>query len=182
MTTAVLLLAAGQSRRFGKDDKLLAPLNGTTVIEEAMAPLGADLFTSRLAVVSSQKVAAVAQRAGFETIFVPAGDVQSSSLKQGIAAIRLKPVARVLIALADMPFLQRDDIVSLLDLSHDQPGCMLMRDTPMPPAVFPVRMLDSFQHLTGDRGAGTLLRDIPQRSRLPVNEERLRDIDLPNDL
>ncbi|AXC50690.1 nucleotidyltransferase family protein [Paracoccus suum] len=182
MTTAALLLAAGQSRRFGPRDKLLAPLDGRTVIEGAMAPLLGAQVQHRLAVVSSEAVAVIASTAGFEVVMVPTDMPQSHSLFAGIEHLAKADAARALIALGDMPFLQATDIDALLGLAGDDTACTERDGTPLPPAVFPRRIWPALTALSGDRGAGSLLPNIPAQRRLALPAARLRDVDLPADL
>lgn len=182
MTPAILLLAAGQSRRFGPTDKLLAPLGDTSIIQATMDALVLPSAWARVAVVSSSAVAAVVTQAGFHALHVPPGLPQSDSLLAGIAHLRACPPTHVLIALADMPFIHRDDITRLLDLAGSEDACMSMDGTPMPPAVLPAHLFDALAALTGDRGAGAFLRAIPAGRRLALPPERLRDIDTLSDL
>ena len=46
----------------------------------------------------------------------------------------------------------------------DQAACVTCDGVPGPPAVFPQGMFDALARLSGDRGAGALLRQIPRRA------------------
>ena len=58
MRTVGILLAAGQSRRFGPTDKLMAPLHGRPLVTYAAATLRAVAPDVLIAVTSSEIVAA----------------------------------------------------------------------------------------------------------------------------
>lgn len=182
MSLGVLLLAAGQSRRFGSADKLLAPLAGRPVIARALDALALPEAAQRLAVVSTDPVAVIARQAGFGTLAVAPGLPQADSLTAGLGWLRQRGITRLLVALGDMPWLEVADMRALLNLGKDQAACAALGATPMPPALFPARMFDALAGLSGDRGAGRLLQSIPASRRLALPPERLRDIDTPADL
>ena len=182
MSLGVLLLAAGQSRRFGPSDKLLAPLAGRPLIAHALDALTLPGAAFRLAVVSADPVAAMARQAGFETLAVAPGLPQADSLTAGLSWLRQRGITRLLVTLGDMPWLELADMRAILRLAEDQAACAACDDIPMPPALFPAAMFDALAALSGDRGAGRLLRAIPASHRLSLPAERLRDIDMPTDL
>lgn len=182
MSLGVLVLAAGQSRRFGPQDKLLAPLKGRPLVAHALTAAALPEADFRLAVVSSDAVAAIARQVGFDTLALGPGMAQADSLTGGLAWLRARGITRLVVMLGDMPWIVAADIRALLALAGDGAGCVTDGDTPSPPAVFPEAMFDALAALSGDRGAGALLRTIPQARRLSLPRERLRDIDTLADL
>jgi molybdenum cofactor cytidylyltransferase len=55
-------------------------------------------------------------------------------------------------------------------------------DGPLPPACFPDADLPALMALSGDRGAGALLRDLPAAQRVPLPPAHLVDVDTPEGL
>ena len=98
MSLGVLLLAAGQSRRFGPRDKLLALLAGRPVVAHALDALALPEADFRLAVVSADPVAAIARKAGFDALPVAPGLPQADSLKAGLGWLRQRGITRLLVA------------------------------------------------------------------------------------
>lgn len=182
MSLGVLLLAAGQSRRFGAQDKLLAPLAGRPLVAHALAAARLPGARMRLAVVAAPEVADIARQAGFATLSLPPGGAQADSLTAGLAHLRKAGITRLLVVLGDMPWVQAGDLRALLALAGDQAACVTCDGVPGPPAVFPQGMFDALARLSGDRGAGALLRQIPDARRLALPPARLRDVDTPGDL
>lgn len=175
----VLVLAAGASRRFGPDDKLLADLGGQPVAGHAMA-LAADLRARhRLAVVSNRQVADLARLAGLDICRIAPGGGMSDSLKAGVAALSGK-VDSVLILLGDMPWIMPGDLDRLL--ACGAPACAQRDGQRMPPALLPEGWFARIMQLEGDRGAGYLLRDIPAGRAIAIPDAHLRDIDRPKDI
>lgn len=179
MTVAALLLAAGQSRRFGSQDKLLAGFEGLPLVVHAARVLSG--IGLRLGVVSSVPVEGLLQGEGFTTRMIPPGD-QSASIGAGVAELQKRGASRIVIALGDMALLRPDDIAALLALPPDQPASAWLEGAPSPPAVFPASWFPRLMALRGDRGAGALLRDPGQGARLAIPAARLRDIDTPEAL
>lgn len=178
---AALVLAAGQSRRFGAADKLLTPVEGGPMLAHALEAARAAAGL-RLATVSSEPVAALVRAHGFQPVPVPAGAPQSASLRAGLAAARQHGATQLLVLLGDMPFVQATDVAALLALAGTEAACATGGTTPLPPAAFPEEMFAALAGTQGDRGAGALLREIPAARRLTLPPDRLRDIDRPEDL
>lgn len=179
MTRAAVLLAAGASRRFGAEDKLLAPLNGQPLVLHAAQVLRALPVERHLAVVSSHAVGDRLRGVGLEVITIPPGRGQAASLVAAVS--RLREETHLLVMLGDMPFLRADDVTPLLEADPDSPHGS-RRDGIGPPAIFPAAWFPRLAALTGDEGAGRLLRALPPEAHLPVPASALRDIDTPDDL
>ncbi|AUH63213.1 nucleotidyltransferase family protein [Paracoccus zhejiangensis] len=173
-----LLLAAGASRRFGPEDKLLAPFAGRPLLSHAAAAMRAAALDRRIAVVSSAETAALLD--GFEVIRIAQGE-QSDSLRAGIAAAGTPD--RLLIALGDMPLVSAellDRVIAACTDDHASAG-REANGPPMPPACFPASWLPRLAELTGDQGAGRLLRDLPAGQIIDASGQ-LPDIDTPEAL
>jgi CTP:molybdopterin cytidylyltransferase MocA len=173
-----LLLAAGASHRFGAANKLLALLEDRPLIAHAADALRAADLGRRIAVVSAEDTAALLD--GFEIIRIPQGE-QSDSLRAGLAAAGQPD--RLLIALGDMPLVTPALLDAVLaTCTDDLPSASRDRDgPPMPPACFPAGWLPRLANLTGDQGAGKLLRDLPPVQLVGATGQ-LPDIDTPEAL
>lgn len=177
-----LVLAAGQSRRFGPGDKLLAPLSGRALCEHACATMRALALEARVAVANSPEVGAIFHAAGFEVRPPEGGNQQSDSLRAGVRAAQALGATQLLITLADMPFVPVAHLRQLLELGQVAPAASSDGLHALPPAVFPASHFAALCALSGDRGAGALIRDLPDTQLLALPPDALRDIDTPADL
>ncbi len=116
---------------------------------------------------------------GFEPVTIPAGLPMARSISAGVAAAGERDIDAVLIALADMPFVDRSHFDTLLTAFDGSVvgtnGCGVA----MPPAIFGRSHFAQLTRLSGDNGAQALLRTAPLVTA-PV--EKLLDIDTPDDL
>ncbi|WP_052699692.1 nucleotidyltransferase family protein [Martelella endophytica] len=171
---AVIVLAAGASRRFTGGDKLLADFRGKPLVDAPLARAAELPFATRLAVVSSEAVAERARGAGLTPVMIGPGLAQSDSLKAGVAA--LSPTCRfALILLGDMPFVDPFRLVEIA--MRERPTCAGLQGRPMPPALLPRDWFEDIFRLSGDRGAGALLARIPEQARVEWSRQELNDID-----
>ncbi len=182
MRLAVLLLAAGASRRFGGDDKLLAPLNGHPLVSHAARALRGVGAVRHLAVVSAPAVGMVVRDEGFGTLTIAPGQGQSASLAAGVRDLARDDPDAILIVLGDMPFLRAADFKAVVAAGRQGLACAAKDRVPMPPALFQRDWFSRLMAMTGDRGGRDLLAAIPAAGRVDIAPDRLRDIDVPGDL
>lgn len=174
---AVVLLAAGRGERFG-GAKLAVDLAGQPVACHAAAMLGGMPFAHHIVVTGPQTPDLASH--GFQPVPLdPPGAPQSRSLAIGIAAARALGAQAVLVALADMPLVPRSHVEALLSAFDGDRIGSRADGVPMPPALFGPVWFDELAGLSGDRGAGRLLRDAPF---VPLPPAAALDIDRPQDL
>ncbi|AMO73111.1 hypothetical protein AZE99_15740 [Sphingorhabdus sp. M41] len=179
------LLAAGQSRRFGEQDKLCALLGGRMLGLHA-AETAAEMPFSQKLVISSPDHPCSAQwtALGFQVIAnEDAAKGQATSVRLA-ATHAIEAGAKALcIMLADMPFVTPDHIGKLIE-GFAQAGSTRTvasgrNGQTMPPAIFPSGSLERLIGLTGDSGARKLLGDALLTTG---GDQLLMDIDTPEDL
>lgn len=175
---AVAILAAGQGRRFGSD-KLLVPIDGVPMglhIARNLASIG---FAAHFVVCATgSPLAADFEALGFQTLLNKNSEKgQASSLQIAVRGAEATTARALLVVLADMPFVTREHILSLLKIggfasSHNGTAAM-------PPALFPRDMWPLLRAAEGDRGARSLLTGA---KLVPAPPSELRDIDVADDL
>lgn len=118
-----ILLAAGLSRRFGTDNKLLAEVNGMPMVRQTASHLCASKAGRVVAVLGHQadQVASALDGLPVETVLNPSYlDGQVTSVRAGLAAVTDDAVG-MMMCLSDQPLLQAADYDMLMDAFLDQP-------------------------------------------------------------
>lgn len=181
--TACLLLAAGRSRRFGSDDKLVAMMAGRALADYAAATLGSFSFAAKLAVVAGPDAAVgpILRSRGFELAWGAESDLgMGGSIALGMRRLEPLPIDRILICLADMPFVSAPHVAALLDAAQSSDIVASIADgPPMPPVAFGRRWFGELGRLEHDQGPRALLAGAPA---IPASTDELRDIDRIADL
>lgn len=172
-----LLLAAGLSRRFDGEDKLLAPFRGAPLVSHAAAVMAKLPLDHRLAVTSS--VAVDALLSGFNCLRNPApGRGQGSSLSIGAAAAHELGATRLLVMLGDMPLVTLDHCLAVLKrCTDDVSSASADHAAAMPPACLCRKDLERFIHHGGDTGANNLISTLPAEALVQADTTLLTDID-----
>ncbi|WP_158547454.1 NTP transferase domain-containing protein [Rhodovulum sp. 12E13] len=180
--TAAILLAAGASRRFGAQNKLLAAFRGRPLVTHAAEALRASGLAPLIAVTTSPDVAALLP--GFHLVSPDRPDPeQSDSLRAGVAEARRLGAPSALVALADMPGVTPDLLRTVAARATATEAAAASDGLrALPPACFPAALFDALLGATGDRGARPLLAGLPPAQHVPAPPEALRDIDTPGDL
>ncbi|MEO0031096.1 MAG: hypothetical protein RIS94_854 [Pseudomonadota bacterium] len=169
---ALVLLAAGRAERFG-GGKLQALLAGRPVLTHVADHLATLPFAARF-------VTGTAALPGYTGLPLDPPDApQSRSLGLGVAAARDAGARAVLIALGDMPLVPASHFRALVAAFDGNRIASRSGNTSMPPALFGAQHFEALIALSGDRGAGALLRDAPA---LPLPANAALDIDTPEDL
>ena len=176
-TVAVVLLAAGHSRRFG-DRKLFADLRGAPLWRWAAKACEDADFGARYLVIGEDWPKSQASDGWTAVENRQSASGIASSIRKGVEAAG--GCDRIVIALADMP---RLDSLHLDRLAQGE-GLQFTRQAdgkPGVPAAFPSSEFDRLLALEGDRGAASLA--IPGAQVLdPPDPGMLADVDTPDDL
>lgn len=182
MSRCGLLLAAGRSTRFGAANKLLTPFRGQPLAAHAADAMAAVPLDHRLVVVADPAVAALFD--GFEVLMINEPDApQSVSLALGARRAMQLGATRLLVALADMPLVDADLMGAVcFRCTDDSPSAATDGARAMPPACFPGPHIQALTSLSGDRGAASLLADLPPDRLVAAPQGMLADIDTAADL
>lgn len=181
----VALLAAGQSRRFGDQDKLAAMLGGKPLGLHAANRFARSEFAQRIVISSaSHSCAADWQALGYQLIAnADAAQGIASSVRLAAERAQLLGAKGLCIALADMPLVSAGHITNLLTAFAAAGGTRIVAslrgEQSMPPAIFPPNHFPALNNLTGDSGAGALLSDAEY---IAADAIMLHDVDSPQDL
>lgn len=177
-TTGVVLLAAGLSSRF-EGDKLSADFNGKPLCAWAAQACEAAGFAKRVIVVA-ERTCIQPDRSEWDVVLNPHPEEGlSSSIRAGVAAAAAK-CDRVVLALADMPFVTADHLRRLAD----ETGTVFTRQNdgrPGVPAGFPSRDFGRLLSLSGDRGAAAVAGNNAKIVE-PSTPGMLSDVDTRADL
>ena len=182
-----ILLAAGQSARFGSD-KLLYPLgNGKTIAQQAAETI-IQACPDSIAVINNNTASQLVEILtddGFNVIENHhAEDGMGSSIACGVKALSNSEAC--LIALADMPFIKPATIKTVLQLFKNT-KCIISpkhKDRRGHPVLFSKHFFFELTQLNGEKGA----RDVIENNReylilVDVDDAGIvRDIDIKDDL
>ncbi|MBC7145981.1 MAG: NTP transferase domain-containing protein [Thioclava marina] len=180
MRTLGILLAAGASRRFGAQDKLLADWEGAPLVVAAARALEAAGCDALLALVSSDAVEAVLP-APFRAIRAAPGLPLSHTWRAARDHAQQLQAERALFMLGDMPSVSAGTIRTLMADDGGSRACVF-DGIPMPPALLTADDMRGLRAEEGDQGARALLRSLPRNSLVPLMAEEALDIDTPKDL
>lgn len=183
---ALLLLAAGGSRRMGGRDKLLEPVAGEALIaRQARAGLAAGLRV--LVTLPPGAPARMAALRGLAVRIVRVADAaegMGASIRAGVAALP-EAAPGVMILPADMPEIGAGDLLVLADAFAATPDSVLRAaaedGTPGHPVIFPRRLFTALARLSGDAGARALLRGEDVRPIALPGRRALTDLDTPEE-
>lgn len=181
MTFAALVLAAGASRRFG-GDKLSAPLEGEPLLFHAVRAARAAPISRVLVVAREGLDCGTWPDSPPVEVLRIVSDALSASLKAGIAA--LHDAEGVFVFLGDMPRVPHDmaaRIAAGIDKGSAALPCHAGR--PGHPVLLSSRLYPEIAHLSGDEGAGRLLRGRGDVVFVESDDPAIHlDIDRPQDL
>ncbi|WP_245653678.1 nucleotidyltransferase family protein [Novosphingobium rosa] len=179
--TMVAVLGAGAGLRMG-GGKLDRDLGGRPLGAWAMA--SAQSLGAPVCLISAQQQPDWLGP-GVTLVHNPdASSGMASSLHRAVEQARERRAGRLLVMLADMPFVDTATLHMLLDRTSRETvtACRYHDGRLGPPACFGGDRLDGLADLAGDMGARQLLNQPGFALGLAVDAEQLMDIDTPDDL
>jgi len=187
---AAIVLAAGQSRRMGRANKLLASIDGRPMVVHAVDAMRASKADPVIVVTGHDagRVEDVLDEASLRLVHNPDfADGLSTSLKVGLDALP-DDVAGVLIGLGDMPRIksgQIDRLIAAFDPLAGRAICVpTVRGKRGNPVLFATRFLPEMLQISGDVGARHLIgAHADEVFEIEMDDDApLLDIDTPDAL
>lgn len=178
--TALVLLAAGRSERFGTVDKLLEPFLGRPLALHVTTALEAMPFARRIVVKDGTELDFAAL--GYHVVHNEEPDRgMIHSAKLGMEQLRDDDVEAVLFALADMPRVTAGHIYHMLDAADGPDAVVASSDgvRPCPPVLFGTDQFDALRSFDGDEDARAL---VLSGKHVVASPSELIDINTPEQL
>ncbi len=184
---AILLLAAGLSRRFDAGPKLHAPFGGIPLFVATARRLRPVEAAQRLCVVpdADDRLAHMAEAEGFRVVLNPAPERgMGSSLAVGAGMV--EDGLAILVCLADMPLVSPAHLRALVRrrslAGPDAAATTLFEGRRQPPTVFGPNLLRHLRSLDGDKGAKPVFDRATQVETIESRREEMGDVDTAADL
>ena len=188
-----VLLAAGESRRFGDHNKLLADFEGRPMLRHVARVALASDADPIVAVTGHDQANVDDVLADLPLQRVYNADYaqgMSTSLRVGVAAMARcsPPVGGALICLADMPWVGADHLNALIEAFNPEAGrqiCVPVFDRRRGnPILWAASYFDEIRRVTGDIGArGLLAAHADQVHEVPFDDAGVRrDVDARDQL
>lgn len=180
---AILILAAGASTRMGESKQLL-PWKNTTLlgnaIEQALGLTETDVFV----VLGSDSERIKDSIKKYPVHVINNDNWQTgmgSSISLGVEVIKnLEVYSKILIHLADQPFVTTKHLKSICNLSFKHENKIIAsnyQNKPGVPIVFSAEFFDVFAALKGETGAKKVLRKLEGEVLLLNTIKNLKDVD-----
>ena len=184
---AVLIMAAGESRRFGSC-KLLADIDGKPMLQHSIE-LAQSTDASLIRIVTGRWHQEIKQ-AQTSGVIDDIGLIYNSDWQQGLGGSIATGVSQiasrcdeVLVLLADQVRVSSEDLERLtLRDDRNQIACASYSQTLGPPAIFPAQFFPELEKLSGDKGAKALLAELTAIDCQVDVPNAAFDIDSPSDL
>lgn len=185
---ALIMLAAGNSRRFGSN-KLMYQVEGKTMYRHVLEELqkaAAKMQNSRIVVVTQEKFAEIidaAKEIGAEALINPQPERGiSSSMQIGLESA--KDADACLFTVSDQPWLTAETIIALYDAFQSENkgmACTIRGEKTGNPCIFSKKYYRELMEITGDKGGKQIIKRYPEDvTYLKISDEReLQDVDVP---
>jgi molybdenum cofactor cytidylyltransferase len=185
---AAVVLAAGASRRFGEDNKLLARIDGRTLIEGVVRALAVGGVTDIVVVTGHDRTSIETALRGRPVRFVHNANWETgmgSSIAAGIAAVD-ESAAAAFVAPGDVPLLSASLVGSLIDAWAGTERIVYpatQSGEQRNPVLWPRRHFGALLALPPNTGAKALLQLVASECLAVVADDAaLSDVDTPADL
>lgn len=183
-----VVLAAGESRRFGRANKLLVAVEGEPMVRRAVRTMLGSRVTEVLVVVGCEAGRVRGAVAGLDVRVVENpeyGSGQASSVRAGVGAVPADAAA-VVFMLGDMPWVRSSSVDALVDAYAAGVGDALaagyegVRGNPV---LFDLGWREELLGVEGDRGARGVLFEADAAAVVETGDPGVvRDVDRPDEI
>ena len=188
MKTVLIMLAAGNSRRFGSN-KLLYQIEGKPMYRYALEELqkaAEKIPDSRILVVTQAdytEIISTAGQAGAEVFINPEPERGISSSMQ-IGLERARDAEACLFTVSDQPWLKAETITALFELFQREGkgmACTRRDGKTGNPCIFSKKYYTELMEISGDRGGKQIIKKHPEDvAYLEISDAlELQDVDTP---
>jgi len=185
-----VILAAGNSRRFGSENKLLTEVEGVSIIERVVRSIGACKPDRTVVVLDKNGEKIESSIRGYDLEFAineRSEEGMGTSIARGVREVDPNCFSGILLCLGDLPFLGNDVGSKVVEAFRRNRGERIVvprhGDLRGHPVVFPISFRPQLLDLEGDRGAKDIMRG--ERSLVEVSVDLpgiARDVDTKSDL
>ena len=180
MKLGCVIMAAGESRRFGDENKLLQPFGGLPLYVRALSAVPVEQYNPVCVVTGYEPVAVLAKEMGFLVAVNDRPDLGiSRTIRMGLE--QMTDCDGVLFMTADQPLLSRQTLCRLAEEFRQEPQCIVSAahgGKRGNPCLFPRDLFGALLALEGDTGGSRVIKANSHRLRLAeVPEEELADCD-----
>ena len=165
---AAIVLAAGQSKRMGRDNKLLLPYGQGTVLSHVLGQINQAAINDIYVITGHEKDLVEQEVRKYNGVAIYNDLYEeglSTSVKAGIAALP-KDIDAVMIILGDMPNMSADILRKIMAAYNLAQGQSIIIPTHNGkrgnPILWDADFFGDFDRLQGDMGAKILLNDYPE--------------------
>ena len=177
---SAILLAAGQSKRTGDENKLIKKYKGRALINHILNSLIRSKVNKIIIVLGhkKQKIKKIALKSKKITFVINSSYKKgiSSSIKSGLKKISKKNIG-FLIVHADMPLISKrilNTLCSAMKNNNKEIFVPVYKKKIGNPLAFKYSMIQSFRKIKGDRGAKKLIRiNISRVQKVNVNSKSI---------
>ena len=185
MRFAAIILAAGESKRFGSENKLLHSLEGVPLVARVTRAFEAPGIVRRVVVLGYEAERVVGALSGQDLDFV-VNEVfakgMGTSVAAGAGALEDDSVDGVLLCVGDLPLLEGSVVQKVCSAFEERDGRSVVvpafREAPGHPVCVPASLLPELRRLKGDEGARRVIR----KCGLPVVTIEMEDEKCVEDL
>ena len=185
---ALIMLAAGNSRRFGSN-KLMYEVDGVPMYQRTLRLLqkaAERIPDSRIVVVTQpqySEIIDVVKETGAEVLFNPKPERGiASSMQIGLEIA--KDADACLFTVSDQPWLTAETIIALYDAFQSENkgmACTVWGEKTGNPCIFSKKYYRKLMEITGDKGGKQIIKRYPEDvTYLKISDEReQQDVDVP---
>lgn len=180
---AILLPAAGESRRMRGRDKLLEQVDGVALLRRSVMRALATAASVLVTLPKASPRRNALDGLDLTILEIDATEGMAASLRAGGAWAAQLGAKALMVALPDMPEITTQDMLALFAAQSKSPGTPLRATTedgqPGHPVILPQPVFADMAALQGDAGARAILKDHPPRLHPLPGQRALTDLDTP---